>query len=39
MRILPAIMTSILLLASGPAFAQQVALTPAQPDCPPGEPA
>ncbi len=38
MRILPAIITSILLLASGPVFAQQVALTQAKPDCPPGEP-
>ena len=28
----------LLLLASGPVFAQQSALTPAQADCPPGEP-
>jgi hypothetical protein len=36
MRIFP-LVCSVLLLA-GPAFAQQLALTPAKPDCPPGEP-
>ena len=38
MRMLSVAITSILLLASGPVFAQQVALTQAKPDCPPGEP-
>jgi hypothetical protein len=31
-------LTSVLLLAAGPALAQHLALAPAKPDCPPGEP-
>ena len=38
MRFLPVILTSALLLAAGPVLAQHVALAPAKPDCPPGEP-
>ncbi|HSS85581.1 MAG TPA: hypothetical protein VLL30_17620 [Reyranella sp.] len=38
MRILPMVITSILLGACGPVFAQQVALTPGKPNCPPSEP-
>jgi hypothetical protein len=37
MRLLPVIIGSVLLLANGPVFAQQVA-TQAKADCPPGEP-
>jgi hypothetical protein len=38
MRLLPVILTSALLLASGPVLAQHIALAPAKPECPPGEP-
>jgi hypothetical protein len=37
MRLVP-LVGLVLLLTSGPVFAQQNALTPAQADCPPGEP-
>jgi hypothetical protein len=35
---LPVVIASALLLASGPLSAQQVAITQAKPECPPGEP-
>jgi MORN repeat len=38
MRRLPVVIASALLLASGPLQAQQVAITQARPECPPGEP-
>lgn len=38
MRLWSVIVGSVLLLASGSASAQQVALTAGKPDCPPGEP-
>jgi hypothetical protein len=38
MRFLPVILASALLAATGPAFAQEIAVTQAKPTCPPGEP-